>query len=131
MEKPERPLNRPYFVPAEIEFDTLPLPVQAAFATLVQPSYDELVVSAKTALERSAGVTLVFLLTLEILDQFELGHGLNLSGSPDDAAAAQREKVMQGHLRLITAKQKVANFVMKIRTIRAKRGPHYFGPLDV
>lgn len=96
----------------------------------MEPSYEELVIGAESALERSAGVTLVFLLTLEIFEQFEIGHSLNVTGLPDDAAAGTREKLMRQHLRVVGAKQKAANFLMRIRIIRAKRGPHYFGPPD-
>ena len=130
MDNPKTQPSRPYFLPVDIELEALPAPVRAAMTAIVQPSYEELVVGSKSSLERSAGVTLTFLLTLEILDQFQLGANLNLTGLLGAGADEKREKLMRQHLRLVGAKQKAANFLMRIRILRAKRGPHYLGPPD-
>lgn len=111
---------RPYFVPEDVDFDSLPTAVKAAFETIVAPSYAELVLAAKTALERSAGATLTFLLSLEVLEHFELGRNLNMTGQPTEQAAADREKMMLAHLRLVSTKQQAANFLMRLRSLRAK-----------
>ena len=68
----EQPV-RPYFIPPGINFEALPEPVRVALQAVVEPAYRELVLGVEGPLERSAGLTLAFLLSLEVLDQFQLG----------------------------------------------------------
>ena len=112
--------QRPYYVPAEIDFDDLPEAVMLAFEVIVEPAYKELVLGAVTALERSAGASLTFLLAVEILDQFELGHRLNLTGAAVGNDSAEREVMMTRHLRVISAKQQTARFLFRIQELRKK-----------
>jgi hypothetical protein len=125
---PSAPPARPYWVPPEIPFETLPESVQLAFEAIIQPTYHELVLGAADSLERSAGVTLTFLLALEILDQFELGHLLNFSAGSGSSGAAERDKLIARHLRVVGAKQHAAAFLSRIREMRA-RNELRFGPL--
>jgi hypothetical protein len=112
--------TRPYFVPAGIDFATLPEAVKLAFEVIVEPAYKEHVLGGATALERSAGVSLVFLLTAEILDQFGLGHRLNFTGAAVGKDSAERERLMARHLRLVNAKQQAAHFLLRIQELRKK-----------
>ena len=59
---PDTQTTRPYFLPETVDFDTLPPAVRAAFTTIVEPAYRELVLGAVSVLERSAGASFVFLL---------------------------------------------------------------------
>ena len=116
------PSTRPFFVPAGIDFESLSDPVKIAFTALVEPTYQELVMGATSALERSAGTTLTFLLALEVIDQVTLGRSMEVAATPNDAATSAREKTMAGFLRLIGAKQRVENFLLRLSVLRAKNG---------
>ena len=115
---------RPYFMPRTIDFDSLPEDVKTALSAIVQPAYDELVLGAVTALERSAGATITFLLALEVLDHFQIGHTMNLSGMPcDEQDAARREKDLNRYLRVVTSKQKAAGFLLRLQQLRRTIDP--------
>ena len=115
------PVVRPYFLPESVAFEELPESVRVAMVAIVVPTYEELVLGASTALERSAGVTLTFLLALEVVDQVEIAQTIQPDSGVDDAAAAIRDKTINRHLRLINAKQQAANFVMRLRVARATK----------
>ncbi len=66
------PIPRPYFIPESVDYEAMPEAVRKALINIVGPAYQDLVEHALTSFERAAGVTLVFLLTLEVLDQFAL-----------------------------------------------------------
>ena len=122
------PLIRPYFVPAGIDFETLPDAVKAVFTEFVEPNYRELVLGATTPLERTAGATLTFLSALEVLDQVELGRDMHLAGAPAEKDTAERDKAMVRHLRLVSSKQRAESFLLRVSTLRAKNG-FFEGPL--
>ena len=67
---------RPYWIPPGVDFGRLPEQVRAAILGIINPAYQELVLGARDGLPKAAGVTLVSLLWLEILDQVELGQDL-------------------------------------------------------
>jgi hypothetical protein len=113
----ERPPPRPYFLPAELPWDDLPENVQTALATIVAPAYHELVMKAANALERSAGASLVFLLTEEVIEQFEIGALMNFGR--DRGMRDERQAAMDHNLRLIGVKQKVQAFVHQLHQARA------------
>ena len=124
------PGPRPYFLPESIQYDDLPPTVRAALQAVIEPSYTELVLGALTALERSEGVTLCFLGCLEILDQFEIGRGMNL-GQGGVAPATDRDQQIAPHLRLINSKQQAANFLLRLRMFRRTRDCDPFIPSSV
>ncbi len=85
---------------------------------------------ALTSLERAAGVTLVFLLTLEVLDQFALTRATPFAAPATAEAAQQRDKMIESHLRLVSAKQMSARFMLRLNLLRS--APHsalYGAPL--
>lgn len=112
-------LARPYFFPEALDFASLPRPVQLAIYAIVVPAYNELVLAAASALERSAGATFVFYLTLELLEQFDLGEMI-ASGFLRAGSGASREAGIARCLRLSTAKDKAAGFLLRVRTFRAR-----------
>lgn len=112
------PAERPYFIPATIDYAALPEPVRRALVGIVGPAYEEFVERALTPMERAAGNTLVFLLTMEAIHQFEVASATGL-GTPADVDAAQaREKAIEEHLRLVSVKQVAARFVLRLNTLR-------------
>jgi hypothetical protein len=118
-ELPARPSVRPYYVPAQIDFDALPEPVRVAFQAVIEPSFRELVVEVEGSLARSAGITLTFLLSLEVLDQFQLGQQLNYTADPT-ADGGERDRLIGRYLRLVGAKQQAERFLLRIHDLRAR-----------
>ncbi|MCP6757072.1 hypothetical protein NL533_36140, partial [Klebsiella pneumoniae] len=76
----------------------LPKDVQLALVEIVGPTYDRFVVHAGNALERAAGVTLTFLMTLEILDQFHIGAECDLGQTGKYIDPDERAKQIARHL---------------------------------
>ena len=107
--------TRPYFVPEGIDFDSLPEPVKLALQTVVQPAYDELVVAAPNALERSVGASVVFLLTEEVLGQFELGRQMDFTQTAGATDRTEREKALAHYLQLVGAKNSATNALLRLR----------------
>ena len=115
----EQPV-RPYYIPAGIDFDALPEPVRLVLQSVVEPTYRNLVLGVESPLERSAGVTLSFLLALEVLDQFQLGQQLNFTADPTADAGLQRDRQIGRYLRLVGAKQHAERFLLRIHDLRAR-----------
>jgi hypothetical protein len=111
---------RPYFLPVDVDHDSLPEPVRIALDEIVEPAYRELVLGAATALGRSAGVSLVFLLAEEILGQFQLGGQMDFGQAPDPSRRAERDKLIAAHLRVVNSKQQTANFILRLKDLRYK-----------
>jgi hypothetical protein len=114
------PPVRPYFIPPGIDFEALPESVRVVFQTVVAATYDDLVLSVEGPLERSAGVTLVFLLSVEVLEQFQLGQQLNFTADPNAVGGAERDRLIGRYLRVVGAKQKEERFLLRIHDLRAR-----------
>ena len=110
------PDPRPYWMPGDADFEKLPDGVKAAMEGIIGPGYRELVMGAPNALERLAGMSLVHLVHIEVLDQVDLGRNL-AAAEPTD-----REKRMAGHVRLVGAKLRAASFVHRLRQARGRMG---------
>jgi hypothetical protein len=108
---------RPYFLPETVDIDTLPRAVRAAFTTIVEPAYQELVLGATRALERSAGASFVFLLAEEVLNHFEIGRQMNLDQSQTADDRAQCEQALARHLKLVGAKNSALGALLRIRKL--------------
>ena len=112
---------RPYFLPQSIDYEALSDAEKLAIETIVVPAYEELVLGAGSALERSVAISLVFLLCEEIVDQFALGTTLPLGR--EAGADAERRNRMAGYLRSLNAKMTVASFVLRIKQARLALDP--------
>jgi hypothetical protein len=112
---------RPFWIPDGVSLDSLPEELKIAIAGIIDPAYHELVVSASSGLEQSTGLTIVHLLWLEILDQIELGNAVaKHSDEPD--TFKHRETMIARHLRLVGAKNKTSNFLLRLHDFRQKWG---------
>ena len=118
--KPAAEPVRPYYLPETIDFHALPEPVKGALEVIIEPCYKELVLGAATALERSAGVSVSFLLAMEVLDQFEIGHQLNLSGTSNLGDTSERQLLIARHLRVVGTKQQASGFLLRLQEMRTK-----------
>jgi hypothetical protein len=111
---------RPYFLPPGVEWDAIPNSVRLALDAIVLPAYQEMVLGAPNSLERATGASLVFLLCLEVLEHFELGNRLNLSGVSPGDDQAELDRAISKHLKLVGAKQHAANFLARLQNLRSK-----------
>ena len=118
--------TRIHFLPANVPFESLPSETQTALSTIVAPLYDEVVVRAESALERSAGLTLVHLVTLEVLEQIKLGTMIDFCDDSDKDSEVARDKRIDRHLRLLGAKNNYSQFLLRLQQFRAAKyaDPH-------
>ena len=114
------PPARPYYVPASIDYDALPEAVKLVFEAVIEPTYRQLVLGVTTALERSAGITMTFLLSVEVLDQFEIGQQLNFAVDSAAASGPERDRLIARYLRVVGAKQHAEKFLFRLHEVRAK-----------
>jgi hypothetical protein len=126
------PIRPPRWVPAGIEFDHLPRPVQQALVEIVEPLYEQLVMAAEDGLERSTGLTLVHLLWLEILDQRDIGLEYGATAVLN-LPLPGRHTAIARHLRLIEGKVRTGQFLLQVRNWvrRAAREADSWPPLAV
>lgn len=109
------------FLPAGLGLGQLPPAVQRAVLELVAPAHEELVVQAPSVLERAAGSSFVFLLLMELLEQFELAGQVG-DATADGGTGLTRELDLERYLKLMSAKDKAVAFLMRVRTYRARYG---------
>jgi hypothetical protein len=105
---------RPLWIPPGLKFDALAPALQGAIKDIVDPAYDELVLQAQTALERSSGLTYVHLLWLELVEQIDLGKDMSQTLPLGEGTGAHQEKMLR-HMRLISQKDKVAKFLLEVQ----------------
>lgn|GEM_PF-3063735 len=117
--------SKPYFLPPSVDFKTLPEAVKLALDAVVQPAYEELVLGAATALERSAGITIVYALAEEVIQQFTLGATMDFRRTHSSDQFIERERQIRSHLRLVNSKQSASSFLLKIRALRQKEESTY------
>ena len=114
------PPVRPYFIPPAIDFEALPEPVRVAYQAIVDPTYRELVLEVESPLARSVGITLVFLLAVEVLEQFQLAQQMDFTASSTGGGRADRDRVIDRYLRIVGAKQKAERFLLRLDDLRAR-----------
>ena len=123
------PIPEGRWTPPGIAFEMLPRPLQAALVELIGPLYEDLVLAAPDALERSTGLTLTHLLWLEILEQYELGRDYSVISGVLGTASPDRGPMIDQHLRLLEAKLRASHFLVQARewARRCRREPRAIG----
>jgi hypothetical protein len=111
--------NRPYFIPPTIDWDALPESHRVAITTIIEPVYDEYVVQATDALERSNGTSIASCLLMELLDQLDLG-GMLAGGQDSEEAMKDRERLFSRLSRSMATKQKLTDGLMRLRNQKLK-----------
>ncbi len=113
-----RPAGAPYWLPRGPFWDRLSEGVKRAAGEVLEPAYRRLVLEARDELERSAGITLVHLMWLEICDQTAMSE---VVGNRDeiDAILKNAEESVGRHLHLVAAKNSTAELLLKLRMVRA------------
>lgn len=113
--------SRPFWVPPTLRFETLSPGLRTAIRDILNPAYKELVLDASTALEKMTGLSLVHLLWIEVVEQTDLGSGMSGRVPP----AAEREgysKYLDRHLKLLTVKERVSKFYIRLKEFKRKGG---------
>ena len=112
---------RPCFIPAGLNFDELPESIRLAASAIIDPAYRELVMLPKSALEKSTGLTIVHLLWIEVVEQHALNRKLTKQLSQNQFGhLPSTGDDMLGHLRLLGAKDKACNFLLRLRKFNKK-----------
>lgn len=111
--------SRPYWIPDGIAFQAPPQALQLATTEIVNPVYQELILEAGDALERSAAATLVHLLWLEFLQQVELGNHLDNLVRPNHGFAVRADMIAR-HSRVVGAKQHTGTFLLRLKAFHEK-----------
>lgn len=110
---------RPFWIPPDVDIDSLPEGLRAALRDILQPCYDSLVGDCPDAMERSAGSTYVFLSWLEQLEQCHLGQIIRM-GEPGSLTSADCEKAFQRLHGIVNKKFKATDLLQRLRAQRAK-----------
>ena len=111
--------SRPYFIPDGVDWDALPESHRVAITTIIEPVYNEYVVQAKDALERSSGSSIASCLLMELLDQLDLG-GMLVGGQDTEDAAKDRDRLFSRLSRSMATKQKLTDGLMRLRNQKMK-----------
>lgn len=117
----------PFFLPQDINWDELPEAVRAAVHDIVTPLYREFVLENADALQRSAGMSLVFLATLEVVEF--VGNGRSVFERPptDDEIKARQQQIDR-QLRLVGAKMKCTDLLLRLQSWREKALVRHLSP---
>jgi len=129
--EPSPPRCRPPWVPADLAFDQLDPGLQTAIREFFDPMYERLVLQAATPMERSAGLSCVQVLWLELIGQQGLGKEMAPTLTGRGSMQDHRESILQ-HVRLILAKNRVGKFLMEVQRYNAwaaDKDPFQFPPL--
>ena len=116
--KPATRAAMPPWVPEGVAYDMLSERARTMIAEIVEPAYEQLVLRARDALEKTTGLTIVHLVWQEILDQIDLARDYEHVDSVLNIVTPAREDLLQRHLQLIYAKLKAANYLMRVRDFR-------------
>jgi hypothetical protein len=115
---PEGP--RPYWWPPDLDLDSMPADFRLAVREFLTPLYKALVVEVSDPLERAAGATIVFLMGVELREQFEMGRLVPDFSQP---VSTRYKETLNRLLRVVEAKQQVLNFLRRFRVNRDSRDP--------
>lgn len=110
------------WLPEGANYKALPPRLQRAITEIINPAYRELVLEEPSALARTSGLSFMYLLWLEMIEQFELGKYMWLKGSPFNMSSEVYERGIARHLRLVATRDKFAKFLLQVKVARAKYG---------
>ena len=110
---------KPYWLPAGTGLGDLPEELRVAFEGILTPAYKALVMAARPGLEQSTGATIVSVLWLEILQSVELGERL-MGANGDPERLEKLEKSIDRLMRLVGAKMKASEFLLRLHAHRRK-----------
>ncbi len=113
--------SRPYWIPTGVDFDRFPAELRTAIREIINPAYRELVEQARDGLEKSAGLTVIWLLWLEIVDHIQMAHTFTTARSIMQMSE-EREQLITRHLRLAGSKIKASSFLLSLHAFEQEHG---------
>jgi hypothetical protein len=114
------PGRRPLFLPPEIDWEGLPAEVRATIDDVVTPLYQRFVVQTRDVLQRSTGMSLVYLVMREVIEQVAAGRTMFAELAPGGEVPEDHERRLDRMLRLIRAKQSCTYLLLRLQSIRDK-----------
>jgi hypothetical protein len=114
------PGPRPPYLPPEMAWETLPAEVRLAIDDVVTPIYQCYVVENGDVLQRSTGMSLVYLVMYEALEQIASGRTIFAEFDTDQDGWFERQRRIGQILRLIGAKQKCTDLLIRLQSFREK-----------
>lgn len=124
------PLVRPYYIPADFDWDSLAESAKVAVVQLCDSLYHELVLKAQSPVERLQGAQACFLAFLLVLSQCRVGEELQDAMGQGSGVPIPSEESLRNHLRLATSQQRATAFLFKVREYFRTKEPQDPLPLD-
>jgi hypothetical protein len=112
----------PRWVPPGVDFNMFSSEVQIAIVEIINPLYERLVLQTDDSLEKSTGLTVVYLLWMEILNQYELGKQYMPDAFLREAASPYGDTFAR-QLQLVDAKTKTSYILLRLRELRQSYVP--------
>jgi hypothetical protein len=115
------------WVPPGFKTATLGPRAQKALAEVVNPVYEQLVLQPSDSLERSTGLTHLYLLWEEMLHHFQVAE--SYSNDPRERSLKDYERNLSRYIELAKLKASTTNVLLRLRQMALKRqeqdnGPH-------
>ncbi len=120
----------PLWAPSGVDLEGVPAEVRQAIAQVIQPAYEQFVLNTADGMERWIGDTLVHLLWLELLHQFDLKRDYILFAAVPELSRTPQSEITY-HLRLIESKMKIGGFLLRLRETRERLGDQGHWPVAV
>lgn len=110
-----------HWTPPGVDINSFPAEVQTAIIEIVNPIYEQLVLQARDSLEKSTGMTAVYLLWMEILNLHQLGQ--EYLPDPFLRSAGAFQDTFSRQLQLVDAKAKTSYILVRLRELSQKLVP--------
>ncbi len=111
----------PHWIRDDVDFERFPAELRAAIVEVIVPAYRQLVEQAREGLEKSAGLTIVWLMWLEMVDHIQLTHNFTTARTVTQVSE-EREQLINRHLRLVGSKVKASAFLVRLHEFEQKHG---------
>jgi hypothetical protein len=114
------------WVPPGFKLETLGRDAQKALAEVVNPVYEQLVLQPSDCLERSTGLTHLYLLWEEMLHHFQVAE--SYSNDPRERSLRDYERNLSRYIELAKLKAATTNVLLRLRQMALKRQEQDSGP---
>jgi hypothetical protein len=107
------------WIPPGFKTETLGQNAQQALAEVVNPVYEQLVLQTSDSLERSTGLTHLYLLWEEMLHHFQVAE--SYSSDPRERSLKDYERNLSRYIELAKLKAATTNVLLRLRQMALKR----------
>jgi hypothetical protein len=119
IEEGPRVPDRPLWMPEGVDLKRLPVEIRQAAEEIVQPAYEQLVLHVAPGWDQSLGASIVHLLWLEILDQFDIKSDYS-ANSLALRLPPKRQRRVEHHIKLLDAKLRHGKFMLQLEQFRLR-----------